>query len=171
MRKVFRMVATFTAFCAVGMPLGFAADDSGGTAAARRVLIPEREHGYSNMKSVLIRSQDELDDLLQEVQKQDGWNDREGFVEAIEDAELDFDSEVLVIVRNTENSGSIRVTLKDPVLHDGVLSFRLDRDTPEMVTHDMAYYAFAFAVSKAEVEAVDLGFKGGPVKRVSVKEE
>jgi len=120
----------------------------------RMVDIPKEEHGYGdNLNSMVIRSKVELDVLLEQVSKQEHWNRKKEFVEALKKAQIDFDKEALVLLRHTEGSGSIQVTFETPVLQKGNLLCTLKRDVPEVGTADMAYYGFALAVNKS-VKAV-----------------
>ena len=163
MRKAWIMIAACMAFCAMAIPVGIA-DASSEEKPFRRIPIPEREHGYSGFGSVMIRSQAELDRFLRKIRGQDGWNNRAGFEASIEKAELDFAKEVLVILRHTESSGSVRVTFEEPVVRDGTLSWKITSEVPEIGTHDMAYYGFALAVSRDAVEKVDLDRRGTTVR-------
>ncbi len=170
MRMPFIVVLMCTVLLGVNMTLSMA-DDASEEKPFRRIPIPEREHGYSGFESVMIRSQAELDRFLRKIRGQDGWNNRTGFEEAIEKAELDFTKEVLVLLRHTESSGSVQVTFEEPKLRDGTLSWNIAREVPFMGTHDMAYYGFALAVSKANVEKVELDLQGTKVVRISADEK
>jgi hypothetical protein len=126
----------------------------------RWIPIPKREHGYGRMDSVVIRSKTELARLLKRVRGQGGWNNRKGFEEAIIRANVDFNREVLVLLRHTEGSGSVQVTFHRPTVRAGTLTCRITRKMPQVGTADMAYYCFALAVSKSYVSKVELHVQG-----------
>jgi len=122
----------------------------------RSIPIPVREHGYSNFESTIIHTQKDLKRFMKhKVDGKDmGWNNRAGFMKAIKKARIDFSRESLVLLRNTEHSGSVRISFQKPLLKDGVLNCRLERRLPEGGTADMAFYAFALLVDKKAVKSI-----------------
>ncbi len=91
------VVATITYFCGVNAASGPGGQQEN-SKAFRRVGIPEREHGYNQLKSRVIRSKAELEALFQEVSKQTFWNNKKAFEEALKNAQIDFDKEALVLL-------------------------------------------------------------------------
>ena len=125
----------------------------------RVIPIPKREHGYGNFASIAIRSRNELDAFLKDTSKQTGWNNRQEFETALRNAELDFTKEVLVLLRHSEGSGSVKVTFETPILQDRKLLLEIrGRPFPPGYggTADMAYYCFAVVVSKSVVSQIEL---------------
>jgi len=131
----------------------------------RIIPIPTREHGYRNFKSIVFRSQQDLDSFLADKSTQSGWNNRQIFEDAVRNAKLDFSKEALVLLRHTEGSGSVKVTFEKPVLKGRNLLCEIrGTSIPPGYggTADMAYYCFAVAVSKAQVSQVELqAIEGG----------
>ncbi len=169
MRSMAIVMAVFTVICATGVAL--VAEDARAEAKAfRRIPIPEREHGYGEMVSAVLRTKAELDALLNRIREDRGWNDRKGFEEAIAKADVDFGKEVSVFLQHTEGSGSVRVTFEKPTLRNSVLTCRITREVPEIGGDDMAYYCFALAVSKADVNAVELHVHGREAIRLPIAE-
>lgn len=127
-------------------------------ASFRMVPIPKEEHGYSNFESTVVTSQGELDKFLQKDSKGQGmgWNNGADFEKALAQAKLDFDREALVLLRHTEGSGAVQVNFRQPSVKERRLICQIDRKEPEVGTGDMAYYCFALAVAKADVEAVEM---------------
>ena len=66
--------------------------------------IPQREHGYRNFESLVLRSQKDLEAFLKGIKEQGGWNDRATFVKALTGAKVDFRHHALVLIRHTEGS-------------------------------------------------------------------
>ena len=137
----------------------------------RIIPIPTREHGYNNFASKVFMSKKDLDSFLADKSEQSGWNNRQGFEDALLNAKVDFSKEALVLLRHTEGSGSVKVTFETPVLQDRTLLCEI-RGHPFPPgyggTADMAYYCFAVAVSKAQVSQVELravqgGFSAVPL--------
>ncbi|NIP98920.1 MAG: hypothetical protein GWO24_38200, partial [Akkermansiaceae bacterium] len=62
--------------------------------------------------------------------------------------------EALELLRHTEQSGSVTVTLSEPKIVDRNAIFRILRKVPEIRTADLAYYCFALAIPR---ESVDRG--------------
>lgn len=137
----------------------------------RRVAIPKREHGYSKMKSSVIRTRTELENFLKTLRGQDGWNNRKGFEDAIAKAKVDFNQEALIFLRHTEGSGSVRVTFENPSLRNRVFTSKITRKVPEVGTDDMAYYCFALAVSKSAADKIKLNIEGKKPIELSIIEK
>lgn len=133
--------------------------------AFRVVPIPKRENGYSNFESVAFNTKAEFESFLAGTSKQPGWNSRQAFVDALGNARIDFTREVLVLLRHSEGSGSVRVTFETPTLVDRRLICQIrGRALTGGGTMDMADYCFAVVVSRADVGEVELravvgGFK------------
>jgi hypothetical protein len=131
----------------------------------RIIPIPIRETGYSNFASIVFMSKKDLDSFLTDTSTQIGWNNRQGFEDALLNANLDFSKEALVLLRHTEGSGSVQVTFETPILQDRNLLCEIrGRPIPPGYagTGDMAYYCFAVALSKAQVSQVELqAIEGG----------
>ena len=116
-------------------------------------------------------SQKDLDSFLADPATVNGWNNRQGFKDALLNAKLDFSKEALVLLRHTEGSGSVKVEFGTPILKDQTLLCEIQgKAIPRGYggTADMAYYCFAVAVSKAHVSKVELrategGFKARPL--------
>jgi len=112
------------------------------------IYIPMRENGYNTFDSFIIRSAAELEDFLQNVASQQHWNRKDEFLSAVEDADLDFDSDTLLLIRDTEGSGSVRVWMETPRLIETELVCQIRRTRPMALTMDMAYYCFAIVVPR-----------------------
>lgn len=133
-----------------------------GAPSVRTIPIPKREHGYSNFDSTAIASQEALDRFLETGSKAEkmGWNNRVDFDKALAAAGLNFDKEVLVLLRHTEGSGSVQVDFRPPTVEKDKVICRIDRREPEVGTADMAYYCFALAVAKSGITGVELRVSG-----------
>lgn len=81
-------------------------------------------------------------------------------MDGIAKAAVDFENEVLILVRHTEGSGSVGVAFKTPIVMLKTLVCKIERKEPEVRTADMAYYCFALAVSKSVVQEVVLEIAG-----------
>ena len=136
---------------------GQVTDDS--AQSFRVIPIPTRENGYGNFESIVFMSKKDLDSFLTNTSTQIGWNNRQGFLDALLNAKVDFSKEALVLLRHTEGSGSTKVTLEAPVLQGRTLVSEIEgKPFPPGYggTDDIAYYCFAIAVSKAHVSQVEL---------------
>jgi hypothetical protein len=138
--------------------------------AFRRVDIPLREHGYFSLQSSVIRSAEELQALLDAQAENTGWNNPEGFRKALLAADIDWQTEALVLLLHSESSGSIRIHLGEPVLKDGTLTLPLARKQPQgFGTADMAGYAFALVLNRQQVQKVILAPEGRDPTAVTLK--
>ena len=113
-----------------------------------RIDIPKREHGYSNLEDIEIRSQSDMENFIGNVKDQENWNRKEKFVSVLAGENVQYSSHYVAIFTHKERSGSVKVELADPVWENGVVVINIRRDAPTIVTHDMAYYAFAYKVRK-----------------------
>jgi hypothetical protein len=133
--------------------------------AFRVIPIPNRENGYGNFESIAFNSKAEFEAFLAGASRQPGWNSRQAFVDALQNANIDFAREALVLLRHSEGSGSVRVTFETPTLSDRKLVCQIrGKSLTGGGTMDMAYYCFAVVVSRSLVGEVELhavvgGFK------------
>jgi hypothetical protein len=133
--------------------------------AFRVIPIANKENGYSNFESVAFNSKAEFESFLAGTSKQDGWNNRQAFADALQNANIDFTREALVLLRHNETSGSVRVSFETPNLVARKLVCQIrGKALTGMGTMDMAYYCFAVVVSRSVVNEVELrevegGFK------------
>jgi hypothetical protein len=155
---MFNLARTFALLLSLCLPLAACAGEADRPEPKpfRTVGIPDREHGYDNLKSTVVRTKAEFEALLKEVADQGTWNNKKAFVDALKGATIDFDKEALVLLRHTEGSGSVQVTFEAPGFKDGTITCSITRKEPPVGTADMAYYCFALAVSKADVKEVVL---------------
>lgn len=138
---------------------------------ARMIAIPAQEHGYSNFETMVIRSQAEFDQFLKQVSAQPAWNEQAKFTQALSQAKLDFNKELLVLIRRDEGSGSVRLTFHNPSVDGKKVICKVDRQAPEIGTADMAYYCFALAVTKDGATAVELQVQGAQVVTIPLTKE
>jgi len=113
-----------------------------------RIHILEREHGYSNFPTTVITTADSLNNFLNQLLPQSAWNYKQVFLDSITQAQIDFDSENLILFRQTETSGSNQLTIKTPYLLNGIITIEIEHYIPGVGTDDMAYYCFAYRVKK-----------------------
>jgi hypothetical protein len=137
--------------------------------SVRQIPISQVEHGYGNFENTVLSTRKEFDEFLKTSNKS-GWNKREKFDNTLKDMTIDFTKELLVLVRHTEGSGSIRVTLDSSVLKDNRLLVAIKRGTPTIGTMDMAYHCFAFVVP-ITVKAIVVDVNGKNAKEFLVHAE
>src|ERR1051325_7155829 len=89
--------------------------------AFRTIKIFQTELGYSYFESMAITTGEDFNAFLAEIPNQTGWNNRQGFVDALVNAKIDFNREALVLLRHDEPSGSVEVSFETPVLKDKTL--------------------------------------------------
>jgi hypothetical protein len=135
-----------------------------------RVLeIPAREHGYGNFKTQVITSQEQFDAFLKESAGPLNWNNRAGFLEGIKKAKIDFTREALVLLRDTEGSGSNKVTLLSPIIKGKTLTCQLERIVPPIGTGDIADYCFALVVDRNKISEVRYEVQGQETVTLTIK--
>jgi hypothetical protein len=112
-----------------------------------RLSILAREHGYSNFESMVIINQADLDSFVADVNEQDHWNNKAKFLNDLTSWQIDFSTHNLILYRNTETSGGTVVTLGEPLVENSAVTISVHRG-PLGATDDMAYYCYAYKVSK-----------------------
>ncbi|MES2460333.1 MAG: hypothetical protein V4671_07105 [Armatimonadota bacterium] len=127
-------------------------------ASFRIVPIPQREHGYDSFESQVIDSTTEMTRFLEKTAQDAYWNNKDGFFLALEQANLNFETESLVLIFDTEGSSGIRVTLDTPQLQGTTLNATVHISLFTGGTADMASHGFALAVRKDQVDAVAVTF-------------
>jgi hypothetical protein len=124
--------------------------------AFRTIKIYQTELGYAYFESMAITTSEDFNAFLTEISRQTGWNNRQGFVDALVNAKIDFNREALVLLRHDEPSGSAIVSFETPVLKEKTLVCEIRGKLTGTGTGDMAYHGFALAVSKSLVNQVEL---------------
>lgn len=161
-------VVVMSLFALFSMNANIQAAEEGGV---RVIAIPARENGYSNFETMVIVTQADLDQFMKKVADQPGWNEQAAFTKAIKEAKLDFDKELLVLIRRDEGSGSVQVTFHKPVVEGKKVICKIDRKVPEIGTADMAFYCHALAVAKDGPTSVELQVQGGQPVTIQLKKE
>lgn len=127
----------------------------------RVIDIPFREHGYRNLEPQVIRTQEEWKEFADEIiWQQRSWNKWSEFIDAVQDAKIDFGKEALVLLRHTEGSGSIDVQFRPPRMSGKTMTCNVVTKTPELCTGDVAEYCVAYAVATEHVECVEMFVDG-----------
>ncbi len=165
--KELRAVALLSIALALGALVACAPLEDGGNGdgvanpSFRMVPIPERENGYAGFESTVVASGNELDSFLATTDDE-GWNARGAFEQALSDADIDFGTEALVLLRHTEGSGSTVVDMMRPRLQgDTLVADIRGQQRGEIGTTDMAFYCYAVVVSKKDVRSVELRRRSG----------
>jgi hypothetical protein len=117
----------------------------------RTIPVPQQEHGYRNFENTLLSTKAEFDKFLKASMKT-GWNDRNAFEEALADAAIDFNKEILVLVRHGPVSGTSEVVFEAPVFKGRKVIVTIN-DKANGQTDDEANHCCALAVKKG-VQAV-----------------
>ena len=114
-----------------------------------KITIPVREHGYSNFKTKVIKTKNELNSFISDVKKQSNWNKKENFLQSLLLKEIDFNRYNLLLYRITESSGSTVLAVDVPRGDERNIVIHIGRDKPNMGTTDMAYYTLAYKIKKS----------------------
>jgi len=130
-----------------------------------QIAIPVRENGYSHFETQVLSSQKALSSFLKELKLQNGWNQRENFLESLEIAKIDFTKENLLLYRITKSSASTVLAVEKPIGNKKHILIKIGRDKPKIGTTDMAYYTLAYKISKT---VDDVTFDNG-IKKTVVK--
>ena len=126
----------------------------------RTINLPPGDNGYSYFGSMAITSSQDLKAFVDELSQQLYWTNRQGFVDALLNAKIDFDREALVLLRYDDGYGATRVPFEAPVLQDKTLVCEIRRKLYGLGPAVMAYHCFALAVSKSLVNKVQLNVEG-----------
>lgn len=114
----------------------------------QRVDTPLRDHGYSNLSTVVLASESSRSEFLNSLESQDGWEFRDTFISLLRSCSVDFATQNILLYAHRESSGSNRVEVAEPVLHGKIVRITVDRIVPAVGTMDMAYYLFVYVADK-----------------------
>ena len=150
-----RLLLTFTLFFTACTKTQIVLTDSESTLPKElsiktisKIAIPVREHGYSNFKTQVIKTQKELNDFIADVKKQNNWNKKENFLQSLLLKDINFNEYNLLLYRITESSGSTLLAVDAPKGDSENITIKIGRDKPNIGTADMAYYTLAYKVIK-----------------------
>lgn len=126
-----------------------------------RIDIPQRFYIYKSFSSLLIESESDFEKFFRKLDRiaQRRFQDvgrrvsfykkaHTEFRDALKQKTIEYDKNVLLLLRNTEGSGSPQVWVETPRLVDEELVFKVKRSRPMMRTADMAYYCYAYVVPR-----------------------
>ncbi len=129
--------------------------------AFRTINIHQKVSGANYFESMAITSSEDFKAFLEEITQDPRWTHPEVFVDALLEAQIDFNEEALVLLRHDEGAGSVRVSFETPVLQGRTLLCEIRGELHGIGTANMAYHCFALAVSKSLVDTVQLNAVGG----------
>ena len=129
--------------------------------AFRTIDISRTDNGYTYFDSMAITSSQEFNAFLEEVSQQQRWSNKQAFVDALVNAKIDFNRETLILLQHTEGSASARVSFETPVLKDKTLLFEIRGELQGLGIGVVAFYGFAFVVSKSLVNKVQFNAVSG----------
>lgn len=113
-----------------------------------QIPVPFREHGYSNFETLIIHSQSKFDAFIGDVKHQSNWNNKDAFLQKLQNQNSDFTKENIILYRFTESSGSISLSAQTPVITNSEATVKITRQAPSIGTSDMAYYLLAYRAGK-----------------------
>lgn len=113
------------------------------------INIPFQEHGYHNLASQIISSTESFNAFIVDVDKQQGWNHKDDFLQKIKSKVINYEKNNLFLYRLTETSSSNKLTVSQPK-YDGNnnVIIKIKRDVAEVGDAAMAYYLLAYIVDK-----------------------
>jgi hypothetical protein len=126
----------------------------------RVLAVPLNENGYGGFGPVVIDSRERFDSFRKTVEGQAGWNDRAGFLRALDQARIDFEREALVLIRQGDGSGTLSVNLAAPRVRGDVLTCTV-RVGGSHSSRDVKYRCFALAVDKRRISRVEVRVSEG----------
>lgn len=138
-------------------PIVLAPDEQKRLETASRLVTPlYRFAGTGGVESTVIRRQDELTTLIDQLEKTPSTSGTQpGLARILGEVEIRFGDEVLVLLCYGEKSNSIVVTL-GALLNNRELTFHIQREMPEVIDASLAYYFFAAVVDVSLVDQVVL---------------
>merc|ERR1719419_125147 len=126
----------------------------------RKISIPQRQHGYSKLKSQLITSQSGFDQIfnnydpgIYKLVNGQKVNDTTT-IDVFKNANIDYNKENIVLIANTQPSSSNTVSINPQIKNNTELHCDITVQKPGMGTCMMAYYCFAYAYDKKSVQKV-----------------
>ncbi len=130
-------------------------------AKIQELEIPFSEHGYSNFNTAILGNQEQLNDFTKNGIGDNGWNDKETFVNALLETDIDFAQYNLLIYRFTEASGSNGVRLLEPIIEGDIATILVSRSVPGPGMGGIAAAAFYAAAYQVDKTLDEVRFEGG----------
>ena len=126
----------------------------------KRFSIPEKASLYRSIEGLtLVSSQDEFNKYLQfdttNIKYDDEYRKKSSYkkvMKLIDNLKIDFDNFYLLLVTRTETSGSIKVSVSDPIWsNEETIKLKVNSKSPLGINHtnDMAYYGYAYKINKS----------------------
>jgi hypothetical protein len=119
-----------------------------------RIGIPERDNGYQQLESAVLKSQAELDALIAEIEIQGNWNQRDQLLDVLSNVVVDFATHNLVFYRNTQTSGAIQIKPEIPKLENGNAVVEFEVASPDIETQDMAFRGYLYQINKSTPKVI-----------------
>jgi len=132
----------------------------------RIINIHQTDSGYQYFDSIAIISAEDFNAFVGEISRQQYWSDKQGFVDALLKAKVNFNQEALVLLRRSVGNGGVGVSFENPVLQEKTLFCKIGGEAQGAAIDVVSYHCFALAVSKSLVNRVQLNsspdFAGQP---------
>ncbi len=130
-----------------------------------RLPIPFRANGYSNLTTKLYTTKSDFNTFIDKIKTEHSWNKEEkrNFIGSLKINPIDFTKYNLLIYTMKESSGSTKLTIDPPKGDNAHVEIVINRETKEVGTADMAYYALAYKVKKS---VIDITFNNGLKKDI-----
>ena len=127
-----------------------------------KLPINLKDKGYQNLQTRVIKNQNELDSLIADIKKQKNWDKKGNFLEIIENTQINFDTDNLLIYTFAEDKSVVVVAVDAPISEEKEhIVVKIGKDKTKKPSNKMAYYALAYKVKKS---AKDITFDDGSQK-------
>ncbi len=146
----------------------------------RTVSIPRRENIYSAFDTTVLQTEKEWNTF---VKKRTGDESKKNtspepdprlarFINALKQAEVDFEQEALILLRHTESRGNVKVQFTPRVKGDGQLTIRVEREVQgEFGTEVMQYFCYAIAVNTERISTVRVEQKQEKTRTLKIQQK
>ena len=110
-------------------------------------LVKAGSNSFSHGSSYIIESLNELNEYVSNT-----YNNFDDSVAKYDDAY--FQESALVIVEIAKSSGSYKLKMSSVKIDDSTMVVKYKTNSPQYVTHDMAYWHIVIECTQAEVESL-----------------
>jgi hypothetical protein len=122
----------------------------------RVINAPRQDNSYQEVKTRVISTQKEMNAFMKQYSSRLDSLDRGDFLKALARAKINFAKEFLLLITQTEPSGSNRVKFVAPRWRNGKLTCEIRIKRTQFGTCDMAYYCLAIVVNKGKTKRVEV---------------
>jgi len=114
-----------------------------------KIPISFKDNGYQNLKTIVIKTQTEFDNLINNIKKEKNWDKKENFLTIIKETKINFDTDNLLIYTFSEDKSTVVTAVNVPLSNENNIIIKIGKDKTKEISNKIVYYALAYKVKKS----------------------